>query len=167
MLRALPLSLLLLAATASARAQVPVATVSGFTALQVSTTDPKGLTAAWDQPTPGARLQVQHQTVRGKPISTFINFKGCRVDSAGVCDVVARMTLVKPDGAPMGPDMTLVVWPRRPPVPAGNFALSPQAFTVNFDAGDALGTYRLQSDVMDRVAGVTVHLDGPIVLAGG
>ena len=166
--RAMAASLLLLSApglASAAPAQIPMATVAGFTAIQVTTTDPARLVAAWRQPGPGVRLQVENHTVRGKPITTFINFKGCRTDAAGTCDVVARMRLIRPDGSAMAPDATLLVWPHRAPVPAPAFALSPQAVGVTFDNGDAPGTYRLESEVTDRVAGTTVHLEGPIILA--
>ena len=54
--------------------------------MQLATADANGLIAAWPKPSPGAQMKGTAD-IRTGQITTFLIFKGCTPDPAGLCNV--------------------------------------------------------------------------------
>jgi len=160
-------AILLLAAAAPAAAQPsipasewptrPNSASSGlFAVAQAATDDADQFMRDWNKATPGAQLHVTHQIARGRPITTFITFRGCRADAAGNCNVTATFELRDPSGKTTAVP-AIEVWAHHPGPPAGVIALSNASLGLTFDDSDALGVHTISATITDDVAGVTLH----------
>ncbi len=136
-----------------------VASSGDFAVLQIATLDDKALLAEWAKPTPGVSLQTASQMKRNQPIFTFINFKGCKPDRSGNCNVTADFDIFDPTGKSVGHAPAAKVLVGAPPAPNGDIMLSAASMGLSIDDGDPLGPYMVKATVTDHVAGITLHTE--------
>lgn len=136
-----------------------VASSGQFGVVQIATLDDKALLAEWARPTPGVSLQTASQMKRNQTIFTFINFKGCKPDAAGNCNVTADFDIFDPTGKSVGHAPGAKVLVGAPPAPAGNIMLSMASIGLSIDDKDPLGPYVVKATITDHVAGVTLHTE--------
>ena len=132
------------------------ATTGAFSVVQVATADADKFMAEWRKPTPGVKLHATHQIGRGRPITTFIAYRGCRTDKAGKCHVTATFSLLSPTGKVDAYPPMQVSNPQLQPKP-GIIYMSSQGLGMTFTASDPLGVHTLKAAITDQVAGVTLH----------
>ena len=164
---ALAAACLLLAATAPASAQprpsamdwptLPNAAKSGsFAVVQIATANVDQFMAEWRKPTPGVKIHGTTQAHRGRPLATFIAFRGCRAGPAGKCNVTVTFSLRGPSGK-IDNYPPMDVWAHQPKPAPQMIHISRQSLGMTFNASDPLGVYTLKAAVTDHVAGVTLH----------
>lgn len=115
--------------------------------------DPKKTPIAGPQ-RPPIELHRIARAERGVPLRQLITFSGCRADAAGACHLGARVAITLPDGQPYGEPAEMPLWDGPAP-PRGHSVMAPEGVVLTFEEGDALGRYRIELGVTDRVAGVT------------
>jgi hypothetical protein len=135
-----------------------------FGAIQISTTDPEKLMAAWRQPTPGIEIQTQNKAARGEVIHTFVIFSGCKVDATGNCHVTASFEVFDPTGKSYAEheDAPIFDFPSAPP---HNLMLGQSSLGIRIEPGEPLGQYRVVVHTIDRVAGLSVMTEDMLSIA--
>jgi len=141
------------------------AQAGGLAVMLISTTNPDKLVADWNQPKPGAQLTVDRQTVRHRPIFTFILFQGCKADAKGACNVTADFETRGPSGKSYDQTKGGKVWVGRLAPPANSLQLSEGALGIEIEDRDRLGAYRVDATVTDHVSGVTLHVQNTFTAA--
>ena len=170
-LAALILPPVLLAASATAQPATPAADwptspqaarSGAFAVRQFATTEPDALIAAWRKPGAGVDVPVSHRVRMGRPIASFVVFRGCRPGPRGQCDVATEWRLFDPAGRP-GLHATMTVWSGPPPAP-GAILLSRDSAKITFAPPDRAGAYLLRARTTDRVAGITLETNDTLVV---
>lgn len=142
----------------------PQAAAKGqFAVVQFATLDPDGLQAQWARAAPGAKVRTTHEVRLGQSFSNFINFKNCRPDPNGECQVTTNWRLVAPDGVVTATAETRVSV-SRPPPRQGAIGLSSESLDLVFNPPDPPGNYVVHASTTDHVAGVTLETRDPIKL---
>lgn len=136
----------------------------GFAVLQVATTDPDQFMADWEKPGPGVRLVPQDKVGRGRPIVTFILFRGCRPAPAGGCNVTVDFVTTGPSGKIYDETKAAEVWVGKPPPPDRAIQLSVGGLGLAFEEKDPAGAYRVVALVTDHVAGITLKTEKSLTL---
>lgn len=144
--------------------QPDMAGSGNFGVIQIATDDPDRLVADWQTPTPGVSLKGTTQIRRGRPVTTFLVFKGCRADRSGKCNVTSDFDVFDPAGHLSGQVKSIKVWVGLPPAPGNNLQLSSSGFRIAFDDTDALGAHRVRATVTDHVAKITLHTEQVLTL---
>lgn len=108
-----------------------------FAVMQVATTNPEALVAAWNVP-----------------------------GLAGDCLITAEFDGTGPNGAPSGVTTAVPVWRGPRPVQPAGFQLGPTGFGLRFDGSDAPGAYRMRATITDQVARLTLRTDDVPMLRG-
>lgn len=127
----------------------PSGAADGFYAVQAVTSDPQAFVRDWDRPGAHVDLQVTHDWVRGRPITVFILFRGCRSVIGGACHVRARVEVIAPDGKPTPLKADFRVWDKAP-LQRPLMARSEQAPTLSLPDDAPLGRYVLRTTVADE-----------------
>jgi hypothetical protein len=122
---------------------------------QFSTTRPDKVLADWSKPTRGVTVRTEHQIRLGKPITTFVIFRGCKADPQGKCRVQAELDVLSPSGQ-RSVTTKFDVWTGAAPDPS-HVQISRQSATLRFDTPDKPGSYLLRTTVTDHVAGATLR----------
>ena len=121
----------------------------------VLTPDEKKFRNTWNAATAPPQLRSVDTVRRGEPISAVVLLHGCTAARSGNCDADVKFTLIDPTGkrvdAGQGPLWSL-------PPQSGRILLSNTSVTIGFDGTDQPGTYKLQADVTDKVAGKRLEL---------
>ena len=126
-----------------------------FGVMQISTTDPQALWAAWAQKTPGVELHTQNTATRNQPIVSFIVFTGCTPDAQGHCNVTVDFEVLDPSGKTYGRNDNAPVVDGAAPA-KGMLGLSNGSLGLRVEAGEQLGDYRVLAHTTDHVSGVTL-----------
>lgn len=142
----------------------PLSAKSGaFGVILVPTLDPDGLMAEWAKPTPGVHIKTTRQTTMGRPLSIFINYRNCKPDARGLCNVTAEWRLQKPGGKPAVVATSRVNVGSTPPRP-GILGISGEAPAFEFQPPDPAGLYVIHARITDRVAGITLDTRADITV---
>lgn len=135
-----------------------------FAVVLVPTDDPDGLMADWAKPTPGVKLRMTRESRMGGAISIFVNYRNCKPDGRGLCNVTTEWSLQKPGGRP-----EVVATSRvnvgAPPLRAGIIGISNEAPAFEFNAPDPPGLYIIHARTTDHVAGITLRTRADITVA--
>lgn len=143
----------------------PDAAASGdFAVLQVLTTEPEQLMADWEKPGAVVHLVAKDAVGRGKPVVSFIVFRGCRADAKGACHVTADFVATDPAGKTYGEFKDVEIWVDKPPPPGRAVQLSAGGMGLVFEPKDLAGRYRIAARVVDHVAGVTLQTEKTLTL---
>lgn len=143
----------------------PLAAKSGtFAVVLVPTDDPDGLMAAWAKPTAGVKIRTTRETRLGRPISIFINYRNCKPDGRGLCNVTTEWSLQKPGGRPQVVATSRVNVGSPPPRP-GVIGISNEAPAFEVNAPDPPGLYVIHARTTDHVAGITLRTRAEITVA--
>ena len=113
----------------------------------------------WAKPTVGAYLENDSQTLRNKPIFTFVIFKGCSADTSGNCNVTADYETTDPSGKQYDHTRAADIWVGHPPAPNESFQLSVSGYGLRIEDKDPLGVYRVRATITDHVSGVVVRTE--------
>ena len=140
------------------------AAIGDFGVLQVSTTDPEKLMAAWRQPTPGVEIETQSKAARGEVIHTFVIFTGCQTDAAGKCHVTASFEVFDPTGKSYAVHKDAPIYDF-PPAPPHNMMLGQASLGIRIEPGEPLGDYRVIARTTDRVANLAVDTQQTLTIA--
>lgn len=143
--------------------QPNIARSGAFGVMQIATTEPEQLIAAWGKPTPAVAMVGATTARRNQPIVTFIIFTGCRADASGACNVTVEYNTLDPAGKAYAPPMSAEVWVGRPAPPDRALELSVSNYGMVFEDKDPLGAYRVKATVTDHVAGLTLHTEQKLV----
>jgi hypothetical protein len=140
----------------------PQSALSGdFGVIQFATNNPERMLAAWRKTTPGARLDVTHEARFGQPLSNFINFKNCRPDRRGLCNLTTEWSLKPPGGTFKAAGVTQVLVAAAPP-PGGAIGLSSAALQISFGKPDPPGNWIIRARTTDHVARITLQTEDVI-----
>lgn len=135
----------------------PNSAIAGdFRVVQIATTDPEGLMAAWEKPALEVKLETSMGAKRNQPIVTFIVFGGCRADPAGNCNVTADFEVIDPAGKSYNRSPGVNVWVGYPAPQSNVFQLSASGLGIRFEDQDPLGNYIVKAAITDQVSGVTL-----------
>ena len=147
------------------KGQPNVANLGAFGAMQIATTDADRFMADWNKPSAAVQAVLTTETVRHRPIVTFILFTGCRADASGNCNVTADYEMTDPVGKRYDLTPGSKVWVGLPPPPGRSLQLSADGYGNMFEEKDALGRYRVQATITDHVAGVTLRTEQTLVVS--
>jgi hypothetical protein len=125
----------------------------------ILTPSEKEFVQTWNTSSSPPKLRVANSVRRGSSVSAILIFQGCTPNASGKFDVVTEFALVAPDGTrtPWGGGPVCTAEPVRGKLQLGNASM-----TVNFDATDAVGMYKLLATVKDKVSGTTLDLTRPL-----
>ena len=132
--------------------------------MQLATADANGLIAAWPKPSPGAQMKGTAY-IRAGQITTFLIFKGCTPDPAGLCNVTADFEVVGPRGA-TAVQRLVPVRVGQTPAPGDGLLLSATGFSLTLNAGSAVGTYHIRAMTADHIASRVVRTEQALTLRG-
>lgn len=142
----------------------PQAADSGtFAVVQFATTDPHRVVEAWKRPTPGVKIKITHEARLGQPLSTFINFRNCRADASGACQVTAYWKLIGPDGR-VKVSARSKVRVGLPPPRHGAMGLSTEAPEFIIRPSSGPGRYLIKARTTDHVAKITLQTEDAITV---
>jgi hypothetical protein len=130
----------------------------GFGAQLLFFDNPKKFLDDWKKPTEGVRASVSESAPRGTECGAFIIFTGCGDDKQGMADVVADVTVIKPDGKPYAAEKGMEVWQKKPAPKGKQLQLGTGGLMIKIEADDPAGTYEIRATVHDRVKDVTLDL---------
>jgi len=130
----------------------------GFGAVLLFFDNPQQFLNDWDKPTSGVKASVSESAPRGKACGAFIVFSGCGEDKQGLADVVADMTVIKPDGKTYAEKKDVEVWQKKPAPKGKKLELSAGGLGIIIQADDPEGTYEIRAKVYDHVKGVVLEL---------
>jgi hypothetical protein len=131
----------------------------------IATVDKDTLMSDWAKPTSGAYLTNDSQTVRNKPIFTFIIFKGCTADKSGNCNVTADYETTDPNGNLYDRTRAAKMWVGRPPPPNYDLELSVAGYGLRIEDKDPVGAYRVRATITDHVSGAVLHTEESLTVA--
>lgn len=136
--------------------------VSGtFNVIQIATVDVRAFNAAWRNRGDQAMLPAHGTTRRNQPITAHIIFTGCKVDARGNCNVYTDFEIYDPDGEVYFRSSAIPQW-LGPPDPDGKVMLGSSGLGLTVENGEKLGTYRLRTFTIDKVANVSVSNEVPV-----
>ena len=124
---------------------------------QFATLDLDRLDREWAQPGKGAHITTDSETVRNRPIYTFLTMYGCHPDESGNCNVTAAFDVLDPDGKPYAHQPDTEGW-KQPPI-AGNIVIMASFLGLRIEAGEKLGKYLVRVTTTDHVARYAVHTE--------
>lgn len=130
-------------------------------AVLLLSSDPDEFLAQWDQPaTPGyaPKMETTGTVRRGDLIVGFLFFGGCQADDEGLCNLVADLLVLDPDGGEYGRVDGAELWVGKPPPPEGNTQLGKTYLGIVIEPEDPLGEYTFTAHVCDRVAETCLDL---------
>ena len=130
--------------------------------MQVETADARGLMAAWPKPSPAVQMKGAADIRLGQ-ITTFLIFKGCTPDLAGVCNVTADFEVVDPRGV-KATQRDVPVRVGQKPAQGDLLLLSTTGFDLTLGAGNAVGTYHIRATTTDHVANRSVRTEQALTL---
>ena len=137
-------------------------TISGrFNVIQIATVDVPSFQAAWANRGAQVSLPTSGTVQRNQPIGTFIIFTGCQEDARGNCNVYTDFEIYDPDGEVYARHAAQPQW-LGPPDVDGRIMLGVSGVSLVVEKGEKLGTYRLRSFTVDKVANVTVSNEIPV-----
>jgi hypothetical protein len=132
---------------------------AGFGVLLLVTDKPQQFKENWSKPTRAVPVNLPDTIKRNEPGVALVIFNGCPEDANGLCNVVASLRMVKPDGS-VGVEMKdKAFWLGRPSPRPPKIERATTALGFKFDSSDPAGEYTVQVDVHDRVKGVTFALE--------
>lgn len=136
---------------------VPLAAKSAtFAVALVPTVDPEGVMKEWAKPTKGVKIKTTRTTRLGRPVSIFVNYRNCKPDARGLCNVTTVWTLEKPRGR-----AEIVATSRvsvgAPALRPGVVGISTEAPSFDFRPPDPPGTYVIRARTTDHVANITLQ----------
>jgi hypothetical protein len=99
---------------------------------------------------------------RGRSVSAVIVISRCAVDPDGNCDTTVDYRVVAPDGSEYARFSAAEVWTGKPGPPAGVLQPGVTNLDLEIEPDDALGEYRVEAVVWDRVSGVRLALWSPL-----
>jgi hypothetical protein len=99
---------------------------------------------------------------RGQSVSAIVVISRCAVDPAGNCDTVVDYRVLAPDGSEYARFAGAEVWSGKPGPPAGVLQPGVTNLDLGIEPGDALGEYRVEATVWDRVSGIQLALWSPL-----
>jgi hypothetical protein len=138
-------------------------TVSGdLHVAQFATLDMDRLDREWGQPDKVAQLSTDSETVRNKPIFTFLAMYGCHPDTSGNCNVTAAFDVFDPDGKLYGHQRDTEAW-KRPPI-EGNIVIMASFLGLRVEPGEKLGNYLVRVTTTDHVTGSVVHTEEKLMV---
>lgn len=130
--------------------------ISGtFNVIEITTIDVARFRAAWANRKDEVSLPTNGVTQRNLPINTYIIFSGCKVDARGNCLVYTDYEVYDPDGEVYARRAAQPQW-LGPPDPTGKIMLGVSSLNLVIENGEKLGTYRIRSFTVDKVANVSV-----------
>lgn len=132
--------------------------------MQLATADANGLIAAWPKPSPAAQMKGTAD-IRAGQITTFLIFKGCTPDPAGLCNVTADFEVVGPRGT-AAVERLVPVRVGQAPVQGDGLLLSATGFGLTLNAGSAVGTYHIRATTTDHIASRVVRTEQALTLRG-
>lgn len=130
----------------------------GFGAMLLFSDNPQQFLDNWEKPTAGVKLPTTESAPRGKPCGAFVVFAGCGADARGLADVVADLTVIKPDGKVYGEQKGVEVWQKKPAPQGKTLQLGVGQLGIVIEPNDPTGTYEIRAKVNDRVKGVMLEL---------
>jgi hypothetical protein len=119
----------------------------------VITDNEKQLLKNWDTPSESVYFPTADKIERNKIITAFIVFSGCAVDANNNCDLKMQITVFQPDGTIYSKLPTMEVWSGKPVPPNRSLGLSVEYMRVMIEPGEQLGTYRVDTKIMDKING--------------
>lgn len=143
---------------------IPLAAKSAtFAVALVPTVDPEGVMAAWAKPTAGVKIKTTRGTRMGRPVSIFVNYRNCKPDARGLCNVTTVWSLQKPGGRPEIVATSRVIVGTPAPRP-GVVGISAEAPAFDFRPPDPPGTYVVRARTTDHVAKITLQTRADIAV---
>jgi hypothetical protein len=121
-----------------------------FIAQLILTTNEQELFKKWATPSQTVNVSTSEVVERNNPISAFIIFGGCAVDSHGKCNLVASFKVYQPDGKIYANTPEMEVWIDKPIPPNRTIELSVAYLKIVIENGELLGKYRIQANVTDK-----------------
>lgn len=131
------------------------ATSGIFHVIQLATIEPGRFNAAWANRKGDVSLPTSGATERNRPIRTYILFNGCKLDERGNCNIYTDFEVFDPDGEVYSRRAAQPQW-LGPPDPEGKVMRGVSALDLTVENGEKLGTYRIRSFTIDKVANVSV-----------
>lgn len=129
-----------------------------FIAHLILTTKEDLLLKNWQTPSHTVKVDTSKEVERNKPISSFIIFGGCKVDSKGNCNLVAKFTIYQPDGKTYADIPETEVWVDKPVPPNRNIELGLAHINLVVEDGEPLGKYNVEAIITDKNDGKSVIL---------
>ncbi len=134
-----------------------------FNVIQLATIDVRAFRAAWAGRKEHVSLPTNGATMRNLPINTYIVFAGCKEDARGNCNIYTDYEVYDPDGEVYARLAAKPQW-LGPPAPDGKIMLGVASLTLRVGKDEKLGTYRIRTFTIDKVANVTVSNEVPVVV---
>lgn len=133
------------------------ASKDGFGVLMLLTAKYQAFLDAWNGPTP-PHLSITEVVTREQPVNAMLLFSGCRPAPDGNCNVMAKITVLAPNGSRYGDILEAQAW-GGPPTPQYVMQLAKISLGFKLEPEDSLGIYTLKATVTDEVAGTTLQVE--------
>jgi hypothetical protein len=131
--------------------------------IQLTTVDARLFLATWANRKGDVSLPIAASTRRNQPINAYIVFNGCKVDLRGNCIIYTDFEVYDPDGQVYARHAAQPQW-LGPPDPDGKIMLGVSGIALTVENGEKLGTYRIRSFTVDKVANVSVSNEIPVTV---
>ena len=113
-----------------------------------------------EEPEVATTLQVR----RGHTISSLVVISRCAANADGNCDTTVDYRVVAPDGSTYAEFSGAEVWSGKPAPPAGTLQPGVTNLDLSIEPDDALGEYRVEAAVWDRVSGIQLVVWSPLTV---
>ncbi len=114
----------------------------------------------WATPSQKVYLPSSNKIEINKPLSIFVLFGKCAVNSEGNCDLKMKITVYKPDGTVYSSDQPLMeVWSGKPPPRNKRLGLSVDYTRIIIEPGEPFGKYKVDAKIIDQVNGASMVLN--------
>lgn len=101
---------------------------------------------------------------RGESVAGVIVISRCSVDRSGNCDTIVDYRVLAPDGSVYAEFSGADVWSGKPSPPAGVLQPGVTNLELEIEPGDALGEYRVEATVWDRVSRIQLSVWSPLTV---
>jgi hypothetical protein len=152
----------------AALTETPYRKASGdLSAWLVFVPDDQELYNSWQIPGETVNVSEIGSVKVNSPMSAFVIFSGCKADSMGMCDVSMRIRVTAPDGSIYAEIPEMEIWQGRQAPPPKILELSVGYLKLLVEPHEQAGTYTVQLQVKDAIAGEVIDLQKSFVATVG